>query len=118
MNWPLGIIQTLHPGKDGIARAATVKTAKGVISRPVQKLRYLEITATDPENLLQSVENPPPFPVQSPSSSVVQNLPTLVHANNDTDCENKHESVQRTNEIPVVSTRSGRVSKKRDILDL
>ena len=118
LNWPLGIIQTLHPGKDGIARAATVKTAKGVISRPVQKLRYLEITATDPENLLQSVENPPPFPVQSPSSSVVQNLPTLVHANNDTDCENKHESVQRTNEIPVVSTRSGRVSKKRDILDL
>ena len=78
----------------------------------------MEITATDPENLLQCEENASHFPVQSPSSSIVQNLPTPVHANNDTDCENEHESVQRDNEMPVGSTRSGQVSKRRDILDL
>lgn len=110
INWPLGIVKEIHPGKGGIARAATVKTAKGTLSRPVQKLRFLEISATDPHSLL-SAENAPLIPIQTPSPTpipVVQNLPIFQHANTQRDGGEK----------PAVSTRSGRVSKKRDILDL
>ena len=115
LNWPLGVVQKIHPGKDGISRAATVKTAKGTISRPVQKLRFLEITATDPHSLL-SADNAPPIPVQAPTP-----VPTPVPTPTPTECPHPPPVPQArasVGEEPVVSTRSGRVSKKRDILDL
>lgn len=36
--WPLGVIQDIFPGKDGVVRVATVKTKGGVFKRPVVKL--------------------------------------------------------------------------------
>ncbi|KAJ8968842.1 hypothetical protein NQ317_017895 [Molorchus minor] len=39
--WTLGRILQLHPGKDGVVRVATVKTASGVYKRPVTKLCVL-----------------------------------------------------------------------------
>ena len=39
--WPLGVITKLH--KDKIVRAVDVKTAKSVITRPIQKVYILEI---------------------------------------------------------------------------
>ena len=38
MGWPLGLINELFPGRDGIVRCVSVQTAKGVFCRPVQKL--------------------------------------------------------------------------------
>lgn len=38
LQWPLGRIIDLHPGFDGIARVATVKTTKGIFKRPLVKL--------------------------------------------------------------------------------
>ena len=37
----LGRIQELHPGSDGLVRAATVKTQSGVYKRPIVKLSVL-----------------------------------------------------------------------------
>ena len=105
LNWPLGIVKETHPGKDGIARSATVKTAKGTISRPVQKLRFLEITAADPHSLL-SVDNVPPIPVQAPTPTVRLRPPPTVPQARETDGGEPR------------STRSGRVPKKKQILDL
>lgn len=43
LQWPLGIISKLFPGKDGLIRAVELKTAKGVLCRAVQKLFKLEV---------------------------------------------------------------------------
>ncbi len=39
--WPLGRITTVHPGKDGYVRVATVRTAKSTYKRPVVKLALI-----------------------------------------------------------------------------
>ena len=49
LSWPLGVIVELFPGKDGIVRSVKIKTAKGVINRPVQRLHDLEINAMNVE---------------------------------------------------------------------
>jgi len=43
LNWLLARVTELHPGKDGIARVATVKTAGSHFRRPVVKLAKLPI---------------------------------------------------------------------------
>lgn len=43
--WRTGIIEELHPGRDGRVRAATVRTTDGVLVRPIQRLHLLEGTA-------------------------------------------------------------------------
>ena len=43
MRWPLGVVRELYPGSDGILRSVCVKTAKGEITRSVQRLHDLEI---------------------------------------------------------------------------
>ena len=40
--WKLGRIVKVHPGRDGLVRSVTLKTNKGELRRPVQKLHLLE----------------------------------------------------------------------------
>ena len=51
LSWPLGKVTAVHPGKDGIVRAATVETATGSFKRPVVKLRILPLKASDGDEL-------------------------------------------------------------------
>jgi len=44
MNWSLGIVERLFEGRDGLVRAAVVKTSYGSKTRAVQKLHCLEIS--------------------------------------------------------------------------
>ena len=44
LQWPLGVVKTVFPGKDGLVRSAEIRTAKGLLKRPVQKLYNLEVT--------------------------------------------------------------------------
>ncbi|XP_046409087.1 uncharacterized protein LOC124173968 [Ischnura elegans] len=39
--WPLAVITDLHPGSDGLARVATVRTATSTFKRPIVKLILL-----------------------------------------------------------------------------
>jgi len=39
--WPLARVIEVHPGKDGLVRVVTVKTATGTYKRPVTKLAVL-----------------------------------------------------------------------------
>lgn len=43
MSWPLGTVLEVFPGKDGLNRGVKIKTAKGIIQRPIQRLHDLEI---------------------------------------------------------------------------
>ena len=42
LQWPLGVVLKLFPGRDGLVRSAEVKTAKNVLIRPIQRLYQLE----------------------------------------------------------------------------
>ena len=60
--WPLGIVERLIPGKDGVVRAVKLRAGKSYLERPVQHLYPLELSCdrsqTTPKDL-----NPeaPPF---------------------------------------------------------
>jgi hypothetical protein len=54
--WPLGIVQELYPGRDGVIRAAKIKTGNGHLERAVNLLYPLELScdirpSTSGENL-------------------------------------------------------------------
>ncbi|KAL4720233.1 hypothetical protein ACJJTC_001462 [Scirpophaga incertulas] len=38
LSWPLGVIEKLHPSKDGLVRVVSVRTTKGIFTRPVIRL--------------------------------------------------------------------------------
>ncbi|EFA13221.1 hypothetical protein TcasGA2_TC010710 [Tribolium castaneum] len=38
LHWPLGVVQEVFPGKDGIVRVASVKTPNGLYKRPIVRL--------------------------------------------------------------------------------
>ncbi|XP_055948258.1 uncharacterized protein LOC129981444 [Argiope bruennichi] len=47
ISWPLGKIIEVIPGKDGITRLVKLKTSRGELLRPVQRLYPLEVSATE-----------------------------------------------------------------------
>lgn len=42
--WPLARIIETHPGPDGVARVATLRTSSGILKRAVSKICPLECT--------------------------------------------------------------------------
>ena len=48
LQWPLGVVTRLNSGKDSIARAIEVRTAKGIVLRPIQKVHNLEVSEETP----------------------------------------------------------------------
>ena len=55
--WPMGVVQQLYPGRDGVVRAVQVDTGKGQLERPIQHLYPLELSC-DRERGCPSVLNP------------------------------------------------------------
>lgn len=47
MSWPIARVLEVYPGKDNIVRSVKVKTSRGVILRPIQKLHDLEVQDND-----------------------------------------------------------------------
>jgi len=43
LRWEMGVVCKLHPGSDGLVRAADVRTARGIRTRAVQRLHDLEM---------------------------------------------------------------------------
>ena len=63
--WPLAVMTKTHQGRDGVFRGVELKTATGVIDRPVQLLYPLELkcdvktTAEQPRLNLEAPEYRP-----------------------------------------------------------
>lgn len=62
ISWPLGKVMETIPGKDGVTRLVKLKTAKGELLRPVQRLYPLEIStaqlAQEDDDLEEKEEEP------------------------------------------------------------
>jgi hypothetical protein len=56
LEWPLARVTELIPGRDGVERVAKLKTAKGEITRPIQRLYPLEIASGSGEDVERLVE--------------------------------------------------------------
>lgn len=46
LQWPIGRIQSIHPGSDNVARTATIKTAQGTFVRPLSRIAILPIDSS------------------------------------------------------------------------
>ncbi|XP_076030378.1 uncharacterized protein LOC143018674 [Oratosquilla oratoria] len=57
MSWHFDVIIELLPGRDGIVRCVNVKTSKGVLCRPVQKLHDLE-SCFETNSVNENIKNP------------------------------------------------------------
>lgn len=57
LDWPLGKITQLFPGRDGKVRVARLKTATGELVRPVQRLYPLELSAMEDSEIVKEIEN-------------------------------------------------------------
>jgi len=44
MTWQLGRVISVHPGLEDVVRVVTLKTAEGILKRPVMKLVKLPIS--------------------------------------------------------------------------
>ena len=54
LQWPMGIVHRVYPGRDGLVRTVEVKTTKGLLTRPIQRIHDLEMT----DSTFESTESP------------------------------------------------------------
>ncbi|XP_053691504.1 uncharacterized protein LOC128740017 [Sabethes cyaneus] len=50
IRWPLARITQIHPGSDNLTRVVTLRTAKGIITRPITKICLLPVPESTPED--------------------------------------------------------------------
>lgn len=55
LRWKMGRITQVHPGDDGTVRVVTLKTATGLLTRPVEKICILPLPIDDENNELEPV---------------------------------------------------------------
>ena len=71
LDWPLARILELLPGKDGKVRVAKVKTAMGILTRPLQRLYPMEVSSFS-----ESV--PSVFPIAPINEEAVEAKPVVI----------------------------------------
>ena len=109
LQWPIGVIVKVYPGRDGLIRSVDVKTKKGVINRSIQRLHDLEINSYLNVDLEKNDE-------------IV--LPTQVNDNSDVNIEvdvnnvSEIDSNQNVDDSVNVVSRRGRLIKRPHKLDL
>ncbi|XP_044169521.1 uncharacterized protein LOC122953641 [Acropora millepora] len=54
--WPLGNVEQLYGGRDGVIRAVKLRTSKSILERPIQHLYPLELSCDDPENVARPTQ--------------------------------------------------------------
>ena len=61
--WPLGLVERVHPSKDGHVRPVEVRTKKGIYTRSIQRLLQLEaVTAPPALSVDPVISKLPPIP--------------------------------------------------------
>ena len=127
LGWPLGVIEAVFPGKDGLVRKVDVKTARGIFSRSVQRLRKLEIPifpSTEEctqqqdhseSNRIDLGEQACEVPESALQKKSVQKTIDITGAGG---ISSDQTALKDSIDNQVVHTRVGRRVQKPDILDL
>jgi len=55
LHWPMAKIVELIPDRDGAIRVARVKTQHGTLLRPLQRLYLLELSSSDTDSILDTL---------------------------------------------------------------
>ncbi|XP_051160007.1 uncharacterized protein LOC127280786 [Leptopilina boulardi] len=107
MDWPLGRIDEIIEGRDGQVRVCLIKTKNGLFKRPVQRIYSLELSASD--EFVRDLNECVPL---------IERMDNLLEAK-----ENSNKSIESVNLNDdhsgldkIVTTKSGRISKKPERL--
>ena len=115
LQWPLAKVVKVHPGGDGKIRSVDVKTAKGIVCRPIQRLHRLEVC-----DLLEVFVSHIDEPVEEMVDDTTQIEPVSNQFNDlsNEDIDNSNEDIDncRENHLPITITKSGRISRPPDRL--
>ncbi|GFY60469.1 integrase_H2C2 domain-containing protein [Trichonephila inaurata madagascariensis] len=114
IDWPLGVVLEVCPGKDGVPRVARVRTSHGERIRPFQRLYPLEVSAKTEISVLKA-SGKVSLPVEkTPESSTdhVSDSPT------DYAPDSPIESTHNSEEKPPTKTRLARTIKIPRKVDL
>ncbi|XP_066959101.1 uncharacterized protein [Macrobrachium rosenbergii] len=111
LSWPLGVIIEVYPGTDGVIRSVDVKTSKGIVNKPVQKLHDLEISNVLDTEAKVSV----PCIVSEVND---ESLPKPVPNNPDMNADDSDPDISQSRVEPINYTRRGRSVKAPVKLDL
>ena len=119
LQWLLGVIQELHPGRDGHVHSVQVKTAEGILIRPIQHLYHLEVN----EYIRYSVTNDLLSPVRPVTPVRDTHDPphtpmTHMSINDDEKKESGGIDPHTQNRNVTKMSRYGLVIKPRPILDM
>lgn len=116
LDWPLGRISEIIPGKDGIVRLVKVDTANGQLLRPIQRIYPLECISPECMENAPGVEGRPDknATFSPPNKETKRSLKILPQK--ERDCEgdsavvpNVNSDISRVPDSKVKMTRSGRV---------
>ena len=116
LKWPLGIIEEIFPGKDGIVRAVKVRTARGSFLKPVQKLHSLEIPVYDGNDLSSERQDTTPS-AGKPAAEPGHSSPPCPESSTSLPRCPKSGPPPPHTQLPLLR-RSGRRVKAPEVLDL
>ncbi|GFS54017.1 DUF5641 domain-containing protein [Trichonephila clavipes] len=106
IDWTLGVVLEVYPGKDGVPRVARIRTSHGERIRPCQRLYPLEVSAKTEIGVLKA-SGKDNLPVEKTPESSTDHVP-----------DSPVESTDNSEEKPPTKTRLGRTIKILRKLDL
>ena len=111
------MITKLHKGKDKIVRAVDVKTAKSVITRPIQKVHHLEIiTSSNLPNMDKSRDESSLGQYRSdPNTETELTIQPHPMDHKSSDCKSGSE---KDTKAQIKTSRNGRVLKPKKLYSL
>ncbi|GFY68087.1 DUF5641 domain-containing protein, partial [Trichonephila inaurata madagascariensis] len=114
IDWPLGVVLEVYPGKDGVPRVARIRTSHGDWIRPFQRLYPVEVSAKTEIGVLKAsgkdnlpVEKTPESSTEHASDSPTDYVP-----------DSPIKSTDNSEEKLPTKTRLGRTMKIPCKLDL
>ena len=124
MKWCFGIVEKLHVGKDGIPRAAVLRTSRGLKTRAIQRLYNLEIdgkyddvgldVSQSAEGVIARVEVPGTSAVEG-AVGVTDDVVDEMRSDLDmSDCEGQNDEDSVVNDdasVEVLNDRSTRIRR-------
>ncbi|GFQ89643.1 integrase_H2C2 domain-containing protein [Trichonephila clavata] len=114
IDWPLGVVLEVYPGKDGVPRVARIGTSHGERIHPFLRLYPLEVSAKTEIGVLKASgkDSLPVEKTHESSTNHVSDSPT------DYIPDSPVESTDNSEEKPPTKTRLGRTIKIPHKLDL